>query len=160
MPSVNVYHLSSSSRDFLDYFELKHDWGAYHVGIELFNTEYSYQYYTQCNDTDTGVFASIPRKAENYIFFEALEIPKTHFSNPLNVNDVEKLIQDLSTTWLSVNYHPITHNCVDFTKHLLLCLGCSYELPQWVDGAVRNSKQNPVIDFIANAYWTVAKSLN
>ena len=129
------------------------------MGIEAYGIEYSFQ----CvllrqgdpqDETLTGLVMSAPGKAEGYIYKETLNLGTT----PLSLREVNILLSELAEQWLSKDYHPINHNCVDFARSFIARLQIPQEsLPCWVSGACDYYGQSFIVCIVADGLLSFAK---
>ena len=125
---------------------------AYHVGVEVYGWEYTFQFVFD-DPKGTGVVICKPTEASHYIFKESIDRGTT----PLNSRECRSLLKRLATQWVSGEYHPIHKNCVDFSRALIAELKLDKELPAWVSSAADTSKQGGVLGWISERGWDSVK---
>jgi hypothetical protein len=123
---------------------------AYHIGIEVYDWEYTFQYLIDDEDANsTGVVLCKPREASGYMFKESITLGTT----PLAEYQVQEIINKLADSWKSEDYHPVNKNCVDFSRVLISELKIETELPPWVSTAADASKEGGMLGWLADKSW-------
>lgn len=121
--TLNVYDLDegyvASANSLLKCFGT----GAYHCGVEVHGTEWSYG----CN---SGIFECDPRGNTAHSFKQSVSMGRTNLSE----TDVLSLIDELADQWLGSEYHLLRHNCCDFSNDLCKRLEVG-AVPGWVKSA-------------------------
>lgn len=120
---------------------------AYHVGVEVYGWEYTFQFIFD-DPEGTGVVICKPTQAMNYIFKESMDLGPTPYSE----DQIQAIIEKLASQWLSKNYHLTRRNCVDFSRVLTAELKVR-ELPAWVSSAADASKEGGVLSWIVERGW-------
>jgi len=152
--TLNIYHLGSSAGWLNDKFLRSAELGLVHVGVEVWGSEVSFQYYNDAwDDKDyTGVYSYEPKEPKNsrYIFAESLVLGKT----PLSPNEGYHLLKELKDAWPASTYHLTRRNCLTFAKHLVRKLQVPGELPKWIGGASELGAGDALVEY----GWSWAKS--
>mmetsp|Transcript_154827 Transcript_154827/g.288659 ORF Transcript_154827/g.288659 Transcript_154827/m.288659 type:complete len:240 (-) Transcript_154827:82-801(-) len=123
---LNVYHLdenwSSANQISTQVLGLG---GAFHCGVEVFNTEYFY--------SASGIVADgTPRKSDKHIFYKSILMGETK----LSTQEVKTLIKRQRHSWTGACYDLLDNNCCNYAD--VLCqelVGTS--LPTWVSNLPR-----------------------
>eukprot|EP00742_Colponemidia_sp_Colp-10_P005087 GILJ01005433.1.p1 GENE.GILJ01005433.1~~GILJ01005433.1.p1 ORF type:complete len:226 (+),score=8.72 GILJ01005433.1:60-680(+) len=103
---LNVYDLSTFNN-----FAHSIGMGAYHTGIEINGTEYSFG----GHDLEgTGVFEIDPRTAPQCRFRESVRLGET----TLTRTEILRVVSDLQLEFQGRNYHVLSRNCNTFTNVL------------------------------------------
>merc|ERR1712113_328730 len=92
--------------------------GAFHVGIEVFGSEWSYG----CR----GVKAEMPRRADGHVYNSSISLGRTQVSRTV----FSDLCQ-LCVEWRGSHYHVFSRNCQNFAAALSDRLGTK-PLPAWI----------------------------
>jgi len=107
--------------------------GVYHVGLEVYGTEYTYGNYhapesQRLGGTGSGVHRHQPKRpGPRYVFKEAVDLGETAQS----AAQVEEAAEQLGRVdFQAAAYDRIRHNCVDFVRELAELLGAE-QLPLW-----------------------------
>jgi len=98
--------------------------GLFHVGVEVFGSEWSYGYIGVCCDP--------PRTLEAHEYRCSVVMAQTELSS----REVAKQVYNLCQTWSGKEYDLISRNCCSFATELCQCLGVG-ALPPWVDRFAR-----------------------
>mmetsp|Transcript_82236 Transcript_82236/g.142907 ORF Transcript_82236/g.142907 Transcript_82236/m.142907 type:complete len:217 (+) Transcript_82236:78-728(+) len=117
---LNVYHLSDGwsktnciSKQFLGIG------GAFHVGVEIYGTEYYFG--------GDGVCATEPRISEKHVYHQSIPMGLV----ALSPSEVELTIDVLSYVWNGDDYDMLDKNCCSFAEALCLEL-VGVSIPAWV----------------------------
>jgi hypothetical protein len=124
---------------------------AYHVGVEVYGSEYTFQLIYDEPD-GTGVVVCKPTQAVGYIFKESIDLGNTSLSQ----EDVKNVLDSMADKWISKEYHPTRRNCVDFSRALITALRVG-QLPSWVSLAADVSKEGGVVGWLAELSWDSIK---
>jgi len=89
--------------------------GAFHIGVEVYGSEWSYGYL----ESGTGVSYDEPAACSKHHFREALDVGTTKLSQ----EEVVHIIAELSEEWLGCEYDLLQRNCVSFAMALVEKLG-------------------------------------
>jgi len=106
--------------------------GAFHVGVEVWQKEYSYGF----RSVGTGVTKVSPCGDPGHQFQGSVELGHTYLSQ----GAVTKLVSEMAVQWQGCDYHMIRHNCMHFAAALVEKLGAG-PLPAWVDRLPRAAEQ-------------------
>jgi len=98
--------------------------GAFHVGTEVFGTEYSYGVY--------GVCSSAPLTETSHVYECTVFMGWTS----LNKETFASRLYNLAQHWRGADYDVLGRNCCSFAADLLIHLGVD-ELPLWIDRFAR-----------------------
>jgi len=110
------------------------DWGAFHVGVEVFGEEWNFSV--------DGVDCHPPYQHPcGYPFRETLEMGKTAFA----MGEWRKLRRQLEMDWPRKSYHILDRNCVSFAAEVCGRLQVSVEVPRWVLGAAATVAASPTL---------------
>jgi hypothetical protein len=121
MVYLHVYHLSQNWRRPNSVSNLLKLGGAFHVGVEVYDVEWSYG--------ESGITWDTPnaQAQEPHAYYASICMGET----PLSVVEVNYLIATLEREWLGEEYHMLEHNCCNFAD--ALCQDLAGEaLPAWV----------------------------
>lgn len=91
--------------------------GAYHVGIEIDCSEFSYGF----EPHGSGICKETPRHNKDNKFRGAIYLGRTQLSLKERNRALKGLVS--STIWHGCEYHPLTHNCVHFVETFASLLG-------------------------------------
>jgi hypothetical protein len=97
--------------------------GAFHGGVEVYGTEYSYGFI----ESGSGVFSNAPKGCTMHSYREAVDMGETDLSK----DDVAKLIAKLKEEWPGSDYDLLRKNCVSFSTELVKQLHAG-PVPSWV----------------------------
>lgn len=94
--------------------------GAFHVGVEVFGSEWAYGVYGLCCD--------LPRSETAHVYKCSIYLGPT----PLDQLQVARVVHELCQQWKGAEYAIVGHNCCSFASAFCekLCVGV---LPAWVD---------------------------
>jgi len=98
--------------------------GLFHVGVEVFGSEWSYGYIGVCCDP--------PRTLEAHEYRCTVVLGPTH----LNSREVAGAVYDMCQSWSGREYDIISRNCCSFATEFCSRLGVG-TLPPWVDRFAR-----------------------
>mmetsp|Transcript_13474 Transcript_13474/g.29722 ORF Transcript_13474/g.29722 Transcript_13474/m.29722 type:complete len:385 (-) Transcript_13474:152-1306(-) len=122
--SLNVYDLSKSS--------LVGFWnrtaaglgvgGAFHVGVEIFDQEWSYGW----TQTGSGIACCPPYRHPNHVFLVSVPLGQICCSRLELLSALRSM-----GSWSGTDYNVIHHNCIHFAEALVDHLGVG-PLPRWV----------------------------
>lgn len=88
--------------------------GAFHCGVEVFGTEWSYGDFPE----GSGVFSCDPQDCEGHVFQESVHLGGT-VTPPL---EFAKLMEYLEVNWQGREYDLLTRNCTHFCQELCVTL--------------------------------------
>lgn len=97
--------------------------GIFHVGVEIFNTEWKYGYI----GFGTGVCCGIPKVDAQHRFKQQICLPKTY----LSPSKIAQVIEGLQLEFWGRDYDLLDKNCCHFANELCQRLGCG-SIPTWV----------------------------
>jgi len=122
---LHIYDVSADSRVHrVNNFFRPVGTGAFHAGVEIYGTEWSYG----CrDDRGTGVFSCEPGRNPCHNYREAVPMDVTTLSKC----KVLEILQKMEKAWLGRDYHLISHNCCHFCEVLSEALGVGPP-PAWV----------------------------
>eukprot|EP00746_Dinoflagellata_sp_MGD_P008997 gnl/MRDRNA2_/MRDRNA2_118107_c0_seq1.p1 gnl/MRDRNA2_/MRDRNA2_118107_c0~~gnl/MRDRNA2_/MRDRNA2_118107_c0_seq1.p1 ORF type:complete len:531 (+),score=55.88 gnl/MRDRNA2_/MRDRNA2_118107_c0_seq1:95-1687(+) len=94
--------------------------GAFHVGVEVFGSEWAYGVYGLCCD--------LPRSETAHVYKCSIYMGPT----PLDQLQFARVVHELCHQWKGAEYDIVGHNCCSFASTFCqkLCVGV---LPAWVD---------------------------
>eukprot|EP00931_Biecheleriopsis_adriatica_P075264 TRINITY_DN49176_c0_g1_i1.p1 TRINITY_DN49176_c0_g1~~TRINITY_DN49176_c0_g1_i1.p1 ORF type:complete len:436 (+),score=72.36 TRINITY_DN49176_c0_g1_i1:22-1308(+) len=98
--------------------------GAFHVGVEVFGTEYSYGYTPLAAP---GIVAGQPRQSPGHTFRQSVVMGETTLSQ----QDVDDLINNMSNSWHGNQYDILTRNCAHFSDSFCRWLAVG-PIPEWI----------------------------
>eukprot|EP00440_Ansanella_granifera_P075518 gb/GFBE01081948.1/.p1 GENE.gb/GFBE01081948.1/~~gb/GFBE01081948.1/.p1 ORF type:complete len:215 (+),score=25.04 gb/GFBE01081948.1/:1-645(+) len=98
--------------------------GAFHAGVEVHGTEYSFGYNT---DDKTGIFFNPPMSCQGAAFRETIFIGYTSLSE----SEALELLKELAKRWRGSDYDLLRCNCCHFSNELCEQLGVG-SIPSWV----------------------------
>jgi len=127
--------------------------GAFHGGVEVYGTEYSYGF---CQD-GTGVFTNAPKGCSMHHFRESVDMGTTTKSK----EETLKIIEEMKQDWPGKDYDLLRRNCVLFSKDFVDKLGAG-PVPAWVtnlagagatvqDGLMQAATQAQALAILAKA---------
>merc|ERR1719410_1996282 len=99
--------------------------GLFHVGIEVFGTEWSFG---QTEEDRSGVFSLAPRSFTQHTYRTTVPLGETGMS----MQEAQEVTDRLSKQWKGNEYDIIHKNCLNFANRLCRELGVR-EIPGWVD---------------------------
>merc|ERR1711920_269612 len=101
--------------------------GLFHVGIEVFGTEWSFG---QTEEDRSGVFSLAPRSHTQHTYRTTVPLGETGMS----MQEAHEVAERLSGQgqWKGNEYHSICNSCLNFANHFCRELGVR-EIPGWVD---------------------------
>jgi len=132
MVTLNVYNLTQLGmfKAFNEAMVPLASGGIFHVGVEVWQHEYSYGYTT----SGPGIYRLLPRNDPDHDFRESISLGVTNFSK----TEVYSFLRGLMTEWQGSDYHWAKKNCVNFGEALAQGLGVE-PLPSWVGQFCRNA---------------------
>jgi len=107
--------------------------GAYHCGVEVLGSEWTFQGSASDEHGLTGVMGYEPKTHRGHIFRETINLGNT----PVSVREVGKLLFDFGEKWPASSYHFLYNNCTDFSAAFVAALQVPYEFPEWVHGVAK-----------------------
>jgi len=125
---LHVYDLSEELQETNGYLAFSLDnfamGGLFHVGVEVFGSEWSYGYIGVCCDP--------PRTLEAHEYRCSVVMAQTELSS----REVAKLVYSMCQGWSGKEYDLISRNCCSFATEFCKRLGVG-PLPPWVDRFAR-----------------------
>jgi len=100
--------------------------GAFHCGVEVYNTEWSFSDTTSRKEA-TGVFKCMPRQCKGHTYCESVLMGRTSCSEA----EVLAIMDLLQTDWQVEEYDLLRRNCCHFSDELCWRLGVG-AIPAWV----------------------------
>ena len=113
---LNIYDLHNIN-NFLSPFGL----GAFHTGIEIYGTEYSFY-------MNTGIFGSIPKSVNNLNLRRTICLGYTDKS----ISEVYNIIITLKEDYTDFNYNMLNNNCNDFCDSFSMAL-IKQHIPRFIN---------------------------
>jgi len=104
--------------------------GAFHCGVEVYGTEWSYSDITVApGDTakGTGIFCCHPRGCDGHSYCESVQMGTTAMTE----GDVLRMLTLLKKEWPVYAYSTLRKNCCHFSDELCQRLGVG-SIPEWV----------------------------
>merc|ERR1712137_1204975 len=100
---LHVYHLDSISGFFNDWILNTLELGAFHVGVEVYCDEWSFQYFDDLwdDDTCTGVLRNDPKEHKAFIYRDSVPMGRTSFT----ATQVLQIVEKLQEEWPANSYH-------------------------------------------------------
>jgi hypothetical protein len=118
---LNIYHLNGNwertNRFTGQFLGLG---GAFHAGVEILGTEWSYG--------ERGVSESEPRRHPENIYAQSIHMGDTY----LSAKEISDVIEKLQDKWRGVDYDLFKNNCCSFSRTLCKKL-VGKPIPGWVD---------------------------
>lgn len=119
---------------FLNYYDLGHStsiaylnkispYGAFHAGIEMYDTEFSYG---GTQRDVTGIFVSRPRRCAMHSYKGTIYLGDCSLKKP----QIEALLKKLRKEWWGPHYDILKKNCCFFCREFAILLGLG-EIPNW-----------------------------
>lgn len=148
---LHVYDLDPytgwANSAFMRGFEL----GVYHCGVEVYDDEWSFQYFEDSWDDPTlsGVMRTTPKLMEGYKYRESVQMGVT----PLRKIEVKDTIRSLMCEWTAATYHITHRNCVSFAEILVAKLQTKSEFPPWIKALCEVSNQSRAVNFVVDSVW-------
>eukprot|EP01080_Neovahlkampfia_damariscottae_P004973 gene4973-8567_t len=116
---LNVYDLADSNS-----YTHSIGIGAYHSGVEIRNTEYTF--------SQSGIFHHKPKQVDNAKFRESIHMGETNIKT---IQELNQIIQELSKDFPSKTYNVTTKNCNHFSNEFCKRLLNGKTIPNWVNRA-------------------------
>jgi hypothetical protein len=136
---INVYDLHSSMKSLNNFLEGSFAGGLYHVGVEVYGTEFMY---TSCekhvqispnvrpphlhdfeegrsSSSNSGIVQHTPRAHKFHSFKRSIDMGQTAFPR----RRVLELAKDLGRNFQTETYHLIHKNCITFANEFTIALG-------------------------------------
>jgi hypothetical protein len=131
--------------------------GVYHCGVEVYGTEWSFQYMDNAweDSTFTGVTFCTPKQEKGFIYRESVRIGVSSLSR-LQISHV---IRALMFDWRANTYHLTRKNCLHFSEALISELCPQVEIPAWIKNLCDATKRSRVVDYIVDSTWSFNKQL-
>mmetsp|Transcript_97943 Transcript_97943/g.204300 ORF Transcript_97943/g.204300 Transcript_97943/m.204300 type:complete len:237 (+) Transcript_97943:85-795(+) len=126
---LNVYDMGTfGGTQLLNKLLLPFGTGAFHCGVEVYGTEWSYSEILQPEYRDyTGVFCCLPRRCEGHIYQQSIAMGKTNKSEA----EVKRILQRLERDWIVSDYDLLRRNCCHFCNEFCERLHVG-SVPNWV----------------------------
>jgi len=148
--TLNIYDLHGNDRSIFKGINVllrAAGTGAFHVGLEVFDREWSFGYR---DDSATGVFCHAPRESELHSYRQSISMGDTD----LTQNEVAKLMKKMSLGWKGDSYDMMTRNCCHFCDELCRDLHVDrpsfVEMPEWIStlfgAALADAHKPPALD--------------
>jgi len=149
---LHVYHTDPYTA-FLNRAGLKYaDVPIYHVGVEVYGTEWAFSYFDDCwdNPSFTGVWpAQAPMRMDGFEYQETIIMGPT----ALDSYDTLRVVEELRAQWPSCAYHITRNNCLTFAQELTKKLGVTEPFPKMLVGFGNCPEYLPKTDAIVNFGW-------
>lgn len=131
--------------------------GVYHVGVEIYGSEWSFQYFDNAwnDNTLTGVSCNTPKQHVGYIYRESLRMG---FS-PLQRSEICDVIKKMMFDWRANTYHLTHRNCLHFAEALVTKLRLQVEFPAWIKNLCEASKRSRIVDYMVDNVWDLHKQI-
>lgn len=131
------------------------DMPIYHVGVEIYEDEWAFQYFEDAWDEFdiSGVVRCRPKGMLDFTYQYSMCLGATS----LDIRQVEKIIQRMHNEWPACGYHLTRRNCLNFAETLVGFLRPSESFPEvlrWLDKATRS---HPNTDVVVDYAWSWAK---
>jgi len=104
---INVYDLHP-----INSFMYQFGIGAFHSGVEIFGTEYSFGGH---EFSFSGVFEIEPKTANGVKFRETICLGET----PYSFKQVQNIVDKISEEFSGLSYHPLQKNCNSFSQEFV-----------------------------------------
>jgi len=152
---VHVYHCDQYTGFLNNVLLKKQEIGIYHVGVEVYGQEWSFQYYEDTwNDSSvSGVMRCRPKSMTEYEHQETISLGCT----PLGEDEVDTIVWQLHSDWPACSYHLTRHNCITFADTLVTKLQAPQFFPAWLKGIVDASNSRENVDAIVDYSWSWMK---
>eukprot|EP00928_Gymnodinium_smaydae_P013388 TRINITY_DN14886_c0_g1_i1.p1 TRINITY_DN14886_c0_g1~~TRINITY_DN14886_c0_g1_i1.p1 ORF type:complete len:379 (+),score=65.37 TRINITY_DN14886_c0_g1_i1:110-1246(+) len=152
---LHIYHCDAITGALNKAFLRSADVGIYHAGVEVYNVEWSFQYFedTWEDPSVSGVMCCRPRSMCGYEYQESVFLGRTSFSEYY----VRDLIDQLKVTWPACTYHLTHRNCLSFAEHLSKALMVPQPFPAWLKGILDASTNTKSVDFMVDYSWSWLK---
>lgn len=131
--------------------------GIYHCAVEIYGTEWSFQYIDTAWDdhTLTGVCCNAPKQRPGYIYRESCPMGVS----PLQREEICDVIHSLMADWRANGYHITRRNCLHFAEVLIGKLRVQVEFPIWIKQLCETSKSSRVVDYMLDNLWGMHKQV-
>jgi len=122
---VNIYDLNESliGTNILA-CDLLHVGGAFHAGVEINGTEWSYG--------SEGIFSGKPKINEYHKYRQTLHMGSTELTS----KEIKQLLLELRPRWAGKQYDMLNKNCCSFSDQFCIELGVG-PMPHWVNRLAR-----------------------
>eukprot|EP00397_Hematodinium_sp_SG-2012_P025681 GEMP01026846.1.p1 GENE.GEMP01026846.1~~GEMP01026846.1.p1 ORF type:complete len:454 (+),score=109.53 GEMP01026846.1:71-1432(+) len=153
---LHVYDLDGVSGWFNGAILKPLDLGVFHVGVEVYSSEWSFQYFEDVweDDSLSGVLPNKPAEHPMFIYRETISMGRT----PLSIKETWKLILHMMTVWPANSYHLTQRNCICFAEELCKALMVPTEFPEWTAGVAAFSNKYTPLRSAVDFGWTTAKN--
>jgi len=123
---LHVYDFKGSDSRIPTTREILHTFGAgaYHVGVEVFDQEWSFG---PANADGGGVFCHPPRDSRDHSYREEIKLGRTEMTE----RQVSQVLDRMECTWTGESYHLLRRNSAHFAAELAIELGVE-QVPTWV----------------------------
>lgn len=140
---LHVYDLNEGVKRYNEVLAFSSDrmavGGAFHVGVEVFGSEWSYGSY--------GVCGALPRAATGHVYQCSIHLGPT----ALALMDFASVLHELCDDWGAADYQVLGHNCCSFAAEMVERLGVG-PMPPWVNRFARLGQE-------ATESWTSFRTL-
>jgi len=157
---LHVYNLGTASGRLNDLILRDANLGAFHTGVEVLGSEF---YHTRADpNRRSGIFRNQrPKEHPVHVYRESVFMGVT----PLSSRQITQVLLDCSDAWPSIEYHPISKNCITFSEELLVKLHVPNQFPVWVKGLTKAGKSRliyPIADWGWQwlKWWHLSNSSN
>lgn len=123
MVYLNIYDLDSLSK-VVNTVAKTIGTGAFHAGVEVYGSEYSFGYIT---DGETGVTKTIARSHPYHVYRETIPMGRT----PLTKEEVNLLVEVMKLQWIGDTYDLLSRNCLNYADYFCNLLDVG-GVPEWV----------------------------
>lgn len=123
MVYLNIYDLDSLSK-VVNTVAKTIGTGAFHAGVEVYGSEYSFGYIT---DGETGVTKTVARSHPYHVYRETIPMGKT----PLTKEEVNLLVEVMKLQWIGDTYDLLSRNCLNYADYFCNLLDVG-GVPEWV----------------------------
>lgn len=123
----------------------------YHAGIEVYGTEWAFQYFDDAWDDETisGVMCCEPRHMAGFEYRQTINLgPSTR-----SVVEVRNIIEKMRLEWPANSYHLTRHNCLSFARDFVRALEVPEEFPSFLLGFSDAPRYLPRTDAIVDIGW-------
>merc|ERR1712094_43876 len=152
---LHIYHCDKYT-GFLNQLCLSRaDMPIYHVGVEVYQDEWAYQYFEDAWDEIdiSGVIRCEPKKMVDFSYQCSLCLGPT----PLDIEQVDQILSQLYNEWPACGYHLTRRNCLTFAETLVQLLQSPESYPEVLRWLGLATKSHPNIDAVVDYGWSWAK---
>eukprot|EP00930_Biecheleria_cincta_P031161 TRINITY_DN21621_c0_g1_i1.p1 TRINITY_DN21621_c0_g1~~TRINITY_DN21621_c0_g1_i1.p1 ORF type:complete len:403 (+),score=50.95 TRINITY_DN21621_c0_g1_i1:92-1300(+) len=123
--TLHIYDLGISGSEVINSVLSVVGTGAFHTGVEVYGTEYSFGYTP--TDAVPGVVKCVPRQCSGHRFRESLILGET----TLEEKEVQELVRQLGLAWPGSSYNLLKRNCTHFCDTFCRWLAVG-PVPAWI----------------------------